>query len=168
MINLLAAAHANRAWELMNVAKSDPELFDEHAKQAAEQLRIAAGMFDYLARKAIFKWKSPPPETPYECNATIAAAQRNLCISAGQGKCCSLFSCSICCSHYDFVAIVVKKAKLAGTSETVVSKLCAAGFKQAENAFKAVIGMRDAACVHTNFKDFLCKLNEKMLNCCLT
>eukprot|EP01108_Squamamoeba_japonica_P002015 TRINITY_DN191_c0_g1_i1.p1 TRINITY_DN191_c0_g1~~TRINITY_DN191_c0_g1_i1.p1 ORF type:complete len:397 (-),score=49.87 TRINITY_DN191_c0_g1_i1:31-1179(-) len=137
MINLLAAARTNRALELMNaIEPDDEEDFDEKAKLAAEQLRMSAGMYDYLARKAIVQWKNPPPETPYECNMTVAGAMRNLCLSAGQ-------------------AIVVKKAKLHGTSHGTVAKLSVGGFREAEKAFKAVVSMRDEKCVHVGFKDFL-------------
>jgi len=137
MLNVLAAAHANRAAEHMaSVEPGDVDSFDEGAKQAAEELRIAAGVFDFIARTAIPKWTDKPPEAPYECNATVAAAMRNLCISAGQ-------------------AIVVKKAKMHGTSHATVSKLCTGGFKRAEEAFKAVNGMRETKCVSDNFKDFL-------------
>lgn len=137
MLNLLAAAHGNRALEHMSAVEPDSaDSFDEAAKNAAEELRIAAGIYDFLARTAILKWKEPPPETPYECNLTVAASMRNLCLSMGQ-------------------AIVVKKAKLHGTSQATVAKLCAAGFKKAEDAFKAVIGMRETKCISDNFKDFL-------------
>jgi len=73
---------------------------------------------------------------PYECNVTVAGAMRNLCVSAGQ-------------------ALVVKKAKMHGTSHATVAKLCCAGFKMAESAFKAVLGMRETKCVSDDFKDFL-------------
>ena len=137
MLNVLGAAHANRAAEHMAAVEPDDlDSFDEAAKQAAEELRIAAGVFDFIARVAVPKWKDVPPEAPYECNTTVAAAMRNLCLSAGQ-------------------AIVVKKAKLHGTSQATVAKLCTGGFKKAEEAFKAVIGMRDTKCVSDNFKDFL-------------
>ena len=57
LLHTLAAARANRARELLAAAEPDDlDAFDAAAKAAAEQLRLAAGLFDYLARKAILRW----------------------------------------------------------------------------------------------------------------
>ena len=137
MLHVLAGAHANRARELMaSVEPDDVDDFDEKAKAAAEHIRTAAGLFDYLAKKALLRWKNPPPEAPYECNVVVCGALRNLCLSMGQ-------------------ALVVKKAKLHTTSQSTVAKLSVGGFREAEAAFKAVINMRDTKCISDAFKDFL-------------
>lgn len=128
---MLADAHANRARELISRA-TDTD-YDEPAKAAVEELRIAAGMFDYMAKVVIFNWKAAPVFEPFDCNPIIVASMRNLCMSMGQ-------------------AIIVKKALLHGTSMPVVSKISVGGFRKAEEAFKAVIGMREEKCINEDFK----------------
>jgi len=134
IMHLLADAHMNRADEL--IARATEQEYDEPAKEALEELRIAAGMFEYVSKVMIFNWRGAPAFEPFECNAVLSNALRNLCLSMGQ-------------------AIVVKKGLLHGTSMGVLSKISAAGFKKAEDAFKSVTNMREEKLVSEDLKDFL-------------
>eukprot|EP01089_Gocevia_fonbrunei_P001650 TRINITY_DN1153_c0_g1_i3.p1 TRINITY_DN1153_c0_g1~~TRINITY_DN1153_c0_g1_i3.p1 ORF type:complete len:377 (-),score=48.54 TRINITY_DN1153_c0_g1_i3:63-1193(-) len=71
-------AHWNRAAEFLGLPSED------NIKAAANQLRIAAGIFDHLTQIEIPRWYNAPPERALECTRYVAQTLQSICLAITQ------------------------------------------------------------------------------------
>lgn len=97
-----AVAHINRSYEVISISSSDS--FEESSKKSASNIRIAAGIFDYIQTKEIPRWSELPSDRPIEINTSICQSLSDYCVSQAQ-------------------SLTIKKGLLGSTSKSTLSKL---------------------------------------------
>jgi len=116
----LAFMHCNQAAIIMK--KTTEVDYEEKSKLAAQELRIAAGIFEYLHNSELPKWVTVPSERPAEVLSQVANGLANMCVAQAQ-------------------QMAIKKATLKGSSAGVISKLCIEVYRRYDNClngFKSV------------------------------
>jgi len=72
-------SHYNRASEIND--STNETNFDENAKHIVNHLKIASGIFDFIARVELSRWMNPPEDRPMECTSNFSVALSSLCIA---------------------------------------------------------------------------------------
>jgi len=130
-----ALAHVNRALDSLSLSSDGS--FDEDSKRAANYLRQAAGIFEYVQTRELPRWLELPKDRPLEVNSNVCQALSDYCVATAQ-------------------ALTVKKAVISGTtSKQVLSKLAVDVWNKytaVENIFKGLPGYKD---VNPTWRAFL-------------
>jgi len=113
----LGFMHCNQAAVIMK--KSTDVDFEEKSKLAAQELRIAAGVFEYLYSTELPKWMSIPNERPPEVLSQVANGLANMCVAQAQ-------------------QMAIKKAVLKESSAGVISKLCIEVYRRYDNCLNGL------------------------------
>ncbi|KAF2075907.1 hypothetical protein CYY_002798 [Polysphondylium violaceum] len=104
-------AHYNRASEIND--STNEANFDENAKLIVNHLKIASGIFDFIARVELSRWMNPPEDRPLECTTNFSIALSSLCVS--------LANC-----------VTVRKATKQKTSTAIIAKIACESWHKAE------------------------------------
>lgn len=110
--------------------------FDENSKKAAQHLRTAAGIFEYVETRELPRWLDTPSDRPFELSFKVCRAL-------------SLY----CCGNAQ--TLTIKKGLVARNSHLVLAKLAIDVWKKIEEAYLIMKGEKDWKEVNTSFKNLL-------------
>jgi len=113
----LAFMHCNNSAVI--IKKSTDVDYDEKANLAANELRIAAGIFDYLYSTELPKWVTLPNDRPPELLPQVAKGLSNMCIAQAQ-------------------QMAIKKAIIKEASAGVLAKLCIEVYRCYDNCLNGI------------------------------